>query len=64
MTEEYLELTALLQNSVEIGQTSKGDWYIKSIKVYFGHDKDLGEFAVNKLFWIRDLMVKEMKKRG
>lgn len=23
------------QNSVEVGQTSKGKWYIKSIKLYF-----------------------------
>ena len=28
------------QNSVEIGQTSKGQWYVKSVKLYSDEDTD------------------------
>ncbi len=35
MTEqEYLEISAPLQNSIEIGETAKGFLYMKSLKLY------------------------------
>ncbi len=35
----YVNLSDELKNSIEIGQTSKCEWYIKSIKVYFGMEE-------------------------
>ena len=33
-TGSFKEVSDSHQNSIELGQTSKGDWYIKSIKIY------------------------------
>jgi len=31
---DFIEITNTHQNSTEVGQTSKGEWYVKSVKVY------------------------------
>ena len=46
---EELELSAPLQNSIEIGETSKNTWYIKSIKVYFGPEAEDRKNAITHL---------------
>ena len=35
-SQQSIELTAPLQNSIEIGQTAKGFLYLKSLKLYSG----------------------------
>ena len=30
----FVEVSDNHQNSIEVGQTSKGDWYVKSVKIY------------------------------
>jgi hypothetical protein len=38
MSEEHIyQHTEPMQDSLEVGQSAKGDWYIKSIKLYFDH---------------------------
>lgn len=61
MEEEYLELTAPLQNSIEIGQTSKGDWYCKSIKLYFGNGEESRLNIIGELFSLKDRVVAQLK---
>lgn len=53
-TMKHLELTAPLQNSIEIGETSKGELYLKSIKLYWGDGTVEGEMAVDKIFVLYD----------
>ncbi len=51
---KYLEITAPLQNSIEIGQTSKKDWYVKSIKLFFGSDEEDRLDIIGQLFSLKD----------
>ena len=45
---DYVEVSNSQQNSIEVGQTSKGEWYIKSVKVY--GDDELGMEAKLKAY--------------
>ena len=58
MSEEFLEIKDDLQHSIEIGQTAKLTWQIKSIKVYLSLDD--WESAVEKLFLIRDEVIRRI----
>lgn len=54
-----VEAFAPLQNSIEIGETSKG-MQLKSIKLYFGNDEGDWEKAVTKLFQIREAVLSRL----
>ena len=60
---EHLELTAPLQNSIEIGETSKSELYLKSLKLYWGDGTVEGEMAVDKLFALYDRARKQINER-
>ena len=62
MTE--LELTAPLQNSIEIGETSKGDLYLKSIKRYYGPYVGTWRHALKQLFAMYDEARKQINERS
>ncbi len=64
MAEEYLELTAPLQNSIEIGETSKGDLYLKSCKIYFGTAAYDDKVVLNRLFKMYDEARKQINERS
>jgi len=61
---EQLELSEPLQNSIEIGETSKGELYLKSIKLYWGDGTVEGEMAVDKLFVLYDRARKQINERS
>lgn len=61
MEEEHLELSEPLQNSIEIGQSSKGDWYCKSIKLYFSNSEEDRLNIIGQLFSLRDRVVAQLK---
>ena len=61
MTEKKLELSEPLQNSIEIGETSKGELYLKSLKIYWG---DEGEVAIDKIFELYDRAKKLIRERS
>ncbi len=63
MEQEYLELAAPLQNSIEIGQTSKGFLYVKGIKLYFGQVCD-DEVVFNRLFGMYDKVKEAIDSRN
>jgi len=48
-----LEYGNLLRNSVEIGQTSKGEWYTKSIELYFGSEEEEIVMVLGRLVRIK-----------
>lgn len=54
MEREYLELSAPLQNSIEIGETSKSELYLKSLKLYWGTGTVEGEMTIDKMFELYD----------
>ena len=54
MEEEHLELSEPLQNSIEIGETSKSELYLKSLKQYHGSSLEDALAAVDKLFTVYD----------
>ena len=53
-SQQSIELTAPLQNSIEIGQTSKKEWYIKSIKCFFGNSEEDRLSIIGRLFSLKD----------
>jgi len=61
MTEQ---LSAPLQNSIEIGETSKGQLYLKSIKRYFGYNQEEYEYALEQLFVMYDKARKQIRDRS
>ena len=65
MEEEYLELTDELRNSIEIGETSKSELYLKSIKLYWGDGTVEGKIAADKIFDLYDrAKVKINERKG
>ena len=63
MEEEYLELSELLQNSIEIGESSKGELYLKSLKLYWGDGTVEGEMTVDKIFDLYDRAKAKINER-
>jgi len=61
MEEEYLELTDELRNSIEIGQTSKGDWYCRQIKLYFSNSEEDRLSIIGQIFSLRDRVAVQLK---
>jgi len=58
---ETLALSIPLQNSIEIGQDSKGNWYCKSIKLYFGSREEDRLNVVGQLFSLKDRVITQLK---
>ena len=63
MEEEYLELTNELRNSVEIGESSKGELYLKSLKLYWGYGTVEGEVTIDRLFVLYDKVEAQINAR-
>jgi len=59
MSDVYVEMKDEPKNSVEIGQTAKKDFYLKSLKLYWGNNDEWGE-VVERLFLIRDEVVRRI----
>ncbi len=58
---EYLEISAPLQNSIEIGETAKGFLYLKSLKLYAPNNL---EGLLEKLFDTYDKTKKAIGERN
>jgi len=54
------EIAEPLQNSIEIGQSSKGDWYCKGIKLYFGNNEQDRLNVIGQLFSLKDRVVAQL----
>lgn len=52
------------KSSVEIGQSAKGDWYIKSIKFYFQEETREEDFLVERLAQFKSELETQLFKRG
>jgi len=64
MTEEgSFELAAPLQNSIEIGETSKKELYVRSVKRYFGNHEEDWQYALQQLFAMYDEAKKQIRLR-
>lgn len=61
MDEETLELAIPLQNSIEIGQDTKGIWRCKGIKLYFGNAEEDRLNIIGQLFSLKDRVVAQLK---
>ena len=51
---KQFEISMPLQNSIEIGQTSKKEWYVKSIKLYFGNSEEDKLNIIGQIFSLKD----------
>ena len=60
---EHFELTEPLQNSIEIGETSKGSLYIKSIKQYHGALEKDWQHALEEIFAMYDEARRQINER-
>lgn len=52
------------KSSVEIGQSAKGVWYIKSIKFYFQEETREEDKLVERLTLLRSELETQLFKRG
>lgn len=52
------------KSSVEIGQSAKGDWYIKSIKFYFQEETKAEDRLVDRLAQFKSDLETQLFKRG
>lgn len=58
------EITEPLQNSVEIGETSKGALYVKSVKRYHGGYEEDWRYALKQMFAAYDEARKQINERS
>ena len=61
---EHFELTAPLQNSIEIKETAKGVPYLGSIKRYFGYQPADAEYVLQQIFAMYDEARKQINERS
>jgi hypothetical protein len=61
--QKVLGLSAPLQNSIEIGETSKGELYVKSLKRYCGSYEEDWQYALQQLFAMYDEAKKQIQLR-
>lgn len=52
------------KSSVEIGQSAKGDWYIKSIKFYFQEETREEDKLVERITLFKSDLETSLFKRG
>lgn len=64
MNEEFARLTSPLQNSIEIGETTKQVLYIKNIKRYHGPFEEDWRYALEQMFAMYDEAKKLIAERS
>ncbi len=52
------------KSSVEIGQSAKGNWYVKSIKFYFQEESREEDNVVDRLMGFKSELETQLFKRG